>query len=181
MRKFILGIIFLIFFGFLTYLSINKDMSCFNHDEPLLKVDSYPKNSVASRISSPHPNGPINSFSNSVVFGKGMAIQNVFPYPKTFMAINAFKEEAKAPYFLSIIVDENLQRRIETENFEFSADQYLVSCGTARHNVPVCAIIAQYDNYFIDLYVHMYPDEMTYDDLRKVLHDMDNRMALCLE
>ncbi|MBC7264518.1 MAG: hypothetical protein H5T64_09235 [Chloroflexi bacterium] len=43
-----------------------------------------------------------------------------------------------------------------------------------------CVMVAQYEEYFVRLNVHMSPDTMTFQDLERVLWAVDERMAYCL-
>lgn len=59
------------------------------------------------------------------------------------------------------------------------ANQYYVACGE-YHGKYRCTMIAQYEEYYMFLHVHMSPESMTFQDLECVLRAIDERMARCL-
>lgn len=61
------------------------------------------------------------------------------------------------------------------------ADQFRVACAV-RYPIPeeVCQFIGQYGVYVVRFHTHMSPELMTYQDLERILLDIDRRMAECL-
>jgi len=61
------------------------------------------------------------------------------------------------------------------------ADQFRVACAV-RYPSPEerCRFIGQYDVYVVKFHTHMSPELMTYQDLERILLDIDRRMAECL-
>jgi hypothetical protein len=61
------------------------------------------------------------------------------------------------------------------------ADQSRLGCSTNRSSgVERCQFIGQYDVYLVKFHTYMSSDMMTYQDLERILRDIDRRMAECL-
>jgi len=67
--------------------------------------------------------------------------------------------------------------------FESSlADQFRVGCSTDRGSgVQRCQFIAQYQAYLVRFHTYMSPDLMNFDDLERVLRDVDRRAGECMK
>lgn len=60
------------------------------------------------------------------------------------------------------------------------ADQYYVACGM-QGRIPMCKMIARYEEYYVFFNVHQYEGEPTYAEIGAVLRAIDERMAQCLD
>jgi hypothetical protein len=62
------------------------------------------------------------------------------------------------------------------------ADQFRLGCSTdIASSVESCQFVGQYDVYLVRLHTHMSVDMMTYEDLERILGEIDRRMANCLD
>jgi hypothetical protein len=109
----------------------------------------------------------------------GVAIQGVYRAEDASAAASGYQDFMS---FFSL-------REDETEWFlpseltygGLGADRSRLGCSTHRTNgVERCQFIAQYGVYLVRFHTYMSPDMMTYEDLERILQDIDRRMAKCL-
>lgn len=146
---------------------------------PLLNADSYPEGAIVGDVLFPLSDSTIKSSGSTVYLGRGIAVQEVYPYSTERRAEEDFEYEFQSPDFSSSLPDKRWQIPDELKDFESKADQFALACGMI-HGIPICRIIARYNNYFVQLSSYMYPDEMTYAEFEKVIQDLDQRMSGCV-
>ena len=152
------------------------------HDCPpeslVLDETVFPLDSRAGELLVPLPDGGGASAGRTIYLGRrGIANHDVYPYKRPEGADQEFRRQKDR--IRSSTIDEQWS---VPEGFMYSspiAEQYYVACGVDG-GIPMCIMIAQYDNYFVFFNAHMYPDEMTFEDMERVLRAIDERMASCL-
>lgn len=145
---------------------------------PLVNANSYPEG-VVIEVLSPLPDGTKDSSGSTVYLGRGIAIQDVYPYQSERGAIREFALYYREPVFSSSSPNERWQVPSQFADFESQADDFALGCGL-EHNLPMCRMIARYKNYFVLYNSYIYPGEMTYSDLKKVVEDIEKRMLSCI-
>jgi len=106
---------------------------------------------------------------------KGFAVHSVYCYRSIQGATREF-EYRKSVWFLPA---ENSEPWVVPSEFSYQspiADRFYLACGVV-HGIPMCRVIAQYEECIVRLNIHMFPEFMTFDQLEQVLQTMDERMA----
>jgi len=147
---------------------------------------AFPPGTMADRLVSPLPGGPIprtafesagRSFHYSRTFG--IAVHNVYRYKSANRAAEEFARRIK----LEFSSGEHRGPWIKPSDLTYEspiADQFHLACGMDG-NFHTCVVVAQYEEYFVLLNVHMSPEAMTFQDLERLLRAIDERMAKCLD
>lgn len=142
----------------------------------LLDESVFPPGSQAGPI------GPITdregarvAVLRSIYGKKGLANHSVYCYRSIQGAAREF-EYRKSVWFLP---RENSEPWVEPSELSYRspiADRFYLACGIV-HDIPMCKVIAQYEECVVRLNTHMFPEFMTFDRLEQVLQTMDERMA----
>lgn len=141
----------------------------------VLDASVFPPGSLADPIMSPLPDAPTESAGITIGWSRGLANHNVLRMRSAAMADKEFQRERKWQFYP--------EETWETPGSLFyrspTADQYYVACGTPRHT-HMCQMIAQYEEYYVYLVVHMDPETMGIRDLERILRAIDENMGRCL-
>lgn len=106
---------------------------------------------------------------------KGFAGHDVYCYSSARRAAREF-EYRKSVWFLPT---EYSEPWVVTSGVSYQspiADQFYLAC-SIEHAVPICQVLAQYEECVVRLKVDMFPEFMTLDRLEQVLQTTDERMA----
>ncbi len=114
--------------------------------------------------------------------GVGGTHQEVYAYPNEQVLASVYNREFQAREF-----PRHNMRTPWTVPDGWSyqspvADHFKFACGETDfpHQATVCAAVAQYDEYVSVLVTHPSPDNMTLEDVERILVAIDERMALYL-
>lgn len=141
----------------------------------LLDETAFPAKTTAGPITSnPDRHGARESLGRSIYHPSGLAGHDIYRYTSARGAAREFERQKDLSF-------RGGEWTVPTEITYQSptADQCYLACGTSG-NIPMCRVIARYEEYFVRLNVHMRPSFMTYADLESVLQAMDDRMAYYL-
>lgn len=141
----------------------------------LLDETVFPTKTTAGPITSnPDRHGARESLGRSIYHPSGLAGHDIYRYTSARGAAREFERQMDLSFRGG---DWTVPAEIAYQSP--TADQFYLACGTSG-NIPMCRVIAQYEEYFVRLNVHMRPTFMTYADLESVLQAMDDRMTYYL-
>jgi hypothetical protein len=112
---------------------------------------------------------------------KGGVNHDVYRFNKDTEAFQEFKDVSKY-YFINEANKPEWEQPKDLSNLKLHAYAYKIACSIitdVEPNVEVCQFVAQYGPYVTYLNVDMIA--LNYNDLSKLVSDIDRRMNLCLD
>lgn len=144
----------------------------------LIEEDSFLAGARAGELHSPLPDNSRYSAGRTFYLNRGIANHDVYPYSSVRRAEEEFQHNQQSPIFSDSFQEWELPE--ELSDFYPHADRFDVACGL-QHQIPMCEMIAQYENYFIYFNIHTYPENGALSDVRALLQEIDDKMVGCLE
>lgn len=144
----------------------------------LLDIAPFPPGAIAEVPLSPAPEGPPESASVDIGWSDYFAIHEVRRVGSTSVAARLFR--GRQERYFSAGRDKPWETPAVPRYRSPIADQYCLKCQEQTDVHYLCKMIAQYEEYYVELIVHVTPDTMTFQLLERVLRAIDERMAQCL-
>lgn len=146
-------------------------------EELILDETAFPSGTELGGIVSPLPDEPGSSAGRTFYMEQGIANHDVVRYANNYWAKREFDDRKRSPIF------NTPNNRTEMPGIDYSspvANQYRLGCGR-EHDIYLCQMIGQYENYFVYFSIHIDPDVIEVAEVDGILREIDARMAHCLK
>lgn len=145
----------------------------------LLEESVFPNSVVIGDFISPLPEGTKDSAGNTVYFGKGFMIQDIYPFSNERAAVKAYEEDLRDPVFTPRNANQGWPTPDGIDDFSFEFDNYRLACGI-DHSIPMCRAILLHGSYYVFLNVHTYEDDFSHLDFLAIVQEYDRRLNNCI-
>lgn len=156
----------------------NLPFGCKAHDI-LVEEAFFPSGTAIDAFISPLPEGTKNSAGNTAYLGRGIVVQNIFPFSTTRKAQAQYEDDLRDPVFTPRKSGQGWLTPKEITDFNFEVDNYRVVCGI-QNNIPMCRSILQHGSYYVYLNAHTHENEFSRTDFLAIVEEIDKRMQNCV-